>query len=738
MSYRVRLVLAIHIHQPVDNFQDVFEHVYKDSYEPFLGILKDFPEISISLHISGSLLEWIVQAHPEYIDQVRELVKRNQVEIIGGAFYEPILSCVPRRDRIGQITAFSGYLEEVFGCQVRGMWIPERVWEQSFASDIAQSGIEYTLLDDFHFHSAGLRDDDLVGYYLTEDDGHLLKVFPGSEQLRYNIPYGEPSKTIDYLLQIAEKRPNAVVAFGDDGEKFGSWPGTSKHVYADGWLRRFLETLCKNSDWLKVATMAEVVDQVPPIGKCYLPDASYREMAEWALPTQRLIEYGALTKRGHETADWGELQPFMRGGFWRNFRMKYPESNEMYSRMIQVSGRLDRLAHGMATSENDDRLNKARTELYRAQCNCSYWHGVFGGLYLPHLRNGVYSHLIAADSILDSVAGRSGRWVQIDADDYDLDARKEIRMMGNRLVAFLAPSRGGHLYELDIRSIRHNLVATLDRRPEAYHEQVRRGGRHGHGDQDGAAASIHELVQFKEPDLDKKLLYDSWPRKCLVDHFLQPDLSFEDFQAGDGEIGDFASGVFESVLRRSDDRVEARMSREGRLGSRDVTLSKTVVLDAANGSSLSINYELQNLPPGVPIHFGVEFNFSGLAAGASDRYFYDVSGRQLGQLESIQSLTDAERIGLMDEWLGLDVSLELSHPASIWTFPIQTISQSEDGFELVHQSCAVVPHWQFTSPRDGRWNAQLTLSIDTSAAQARQLRDVNTTSVQGPSLVSSP
>ena len=31
------------------------------------------------------------------------------------------------------------------------MWIPERVWEQSFTRDLADAGIEYTILDDFHF-----------------------------------------------------------------------------------------------------------------------------------------------------------------------------------------------------------------------------------------------------------------------------------------------------------------------------------------------------------------------------------------------------------------------------------------------------------------------------------------------------------------------------------------------------------------------------------------------------------
>src|SRR5262249_14984933 len=151
------------------------------------------------------------------------------------------------------------------------------------------------------------------------------------------------------------------------------------------------------------------------------------------------------------------------------------------------------------------------------QCNCSYWHGAFGGLYLPHLRNAVYHHLIAADNLLEKISGRSGPWVQIDATDFNLDARKELRIANDRMAAYFSPSRGGHLYELDIRSIRHNLLATLNRRPEMYHQKVRDAGeKQGAGGNNGQTVSIHDLVAFKQPDLHKKLQYDTWPRKSSV------------------------------------------------------------------------------------------------------------------------------------------------------------------------------------------------------------------------------
>ncbi|MEX2286955.1 MAG: alpha-amylase/4-alpha-glucanotransferase domain-containing protein [Planctomycetaceae bacterium] len=723
MTCRVRLVLAIHDHQPIGNFDGVFEEAYVNSYAPFLDLLQEYPSLPVSLHLSGSLLEWLLDAHPEYVERIRRLVEAGQVEILGGPYYEPILASIPSRDRIGQITAYSRHLERLFGAKVRGMWVPERVWEQSFASDIAEAGIEFTIVDDFHFKNAGLRDDQMYGYYLTEDEGRLIKIFPGSERLRYTIPFQEPQVSIDYLREIGERHPNAIVAFGDDGEKFGSWPGTKKHVYENGWLRRFFDALQANRDWLKVTSFGEAVDYVPPLGTCYLPDSSYREMTEWALPPERQLVYHRIMHGANSDAQFAELKPFIRGGFWRNFRVKYPEANEMYARMMQVSNRLNEMSQTPCAHEHRDLINSARRELYRGQCNCPYWHGAFGGLYLPHLRNAIYQHLIAADNLLDTAAGKSGRWVAVDVDDFNLDARQELRIAGDRLIAYVAPSRGGHLYELDVRGTKVNLLATLNRRPEPYHETVREAASRQHSGNGAGVASIHDQVSFKQPDLDKKLIYDNWPRKSLVDHFLEPQLALDQFQHGGGETGDFLTGVYETRLRRSSGRVEARLTRQGQFGPHRVHLTKTIALDVSSGGRLEIVYELEQLPPGVPVHFGVEFNFAAMAAGASDRYYYDSRGVQRGQLETVQSIEKSDRIGLIDEWLGLDAALDVSRAADFWAFPIQTVSQSEGGFELVHQSCMVMPRWEFVAPHDGRWTVKIDLSIDTSAAQARQLRE---------------
>src|SRR5688572_21645936 len=99
----VRFVFGLHNHQPVGNFDGVFEQAYRDGYLPFIELIDQYPEIPVTLHTSGCLMEWLVERKPEYIDRIRRLVAGGRMELLGGAFYEPILSMIPRRDRVGQI-----------------------------------------------------------------------------------------------------------------------------------------------------------------------------------------------------------------------------------------------------------------------------------------------------------------------------------------------------------------------------------------------------------------------------------------------------------------------------------------------------------------------------------------------------------------------------------------------------------------------------------------------------------
>lgn len=717
MTQPLRLTLVLHNHQPIGNFDGVFEQAYQDSYLPFLNVFERYEGLKIALHTSGSLMEWLDAKHPEYVDRLGRLVAAGRIEIIGGPFFEPILTMIPSRDRIGQITSYTDWLQRRLKAKVRGMWMPERVWEQSLTSDLVRAGMEFTVLDDFHFKNAGLGEDQLDGYYITEDDGCILKVLPGSERLRYLIPFAPPQDTIDYLRSVAEHRPGALMVFGDDGEKFGTWPGTREHVYDRGWLTQFFDALSANSEWLKLVTPSEALASVPPLGKVYIPEGSYREMTEWALPAARINQYEDAKHSLEHEGRWDSIKPFVRGGYWRNFKVKYPETGAMYARMQMVSRRLQQMIDDGAAGEF---IDQARLELYRGQCNCSYWHGAFGGAYLPHLRNAVFQKLIAAGNLLDQYEGRSWHadqpsWVELTQADYNLDGRPEVRLESNRLLALVAPHEGGQMYELDVKSICHNLLASLARRQEAYHRAVLRGPSAEGGD----VSSIHDRVVFKQEGLDERLGYDRWQRHSLIDHFFSADADLAAVAAGRAdEQGDFVHAPYEAKLRRSEGRVQVQLTREGSVLGRGVKLTKGVTLNAGE-ATLEIAYLLENVPQDIALHLAPEFNFAGLPSGADDRYFSGGQGQRLGQLGHQLDLGGMTQLRLTDEWLGISVSLKFDQPASIWTYPVETVSQSEGGFELVHQSVAVLPHWIVVPDGEGRWSMTMRLSIDTHLAESR-------------------
>ena len=703
---KIRLCLVLHNHQPVGNFDGVFEEAYQDSYLPFLDVFETFTDLNISLHTSGPLIQWMQTNHPEYLNRVAQLVEVGRIEIIGGAFYEAILPMIPRRDRVGQIASFSKWLTERICPSVAGMWMPERVWESSLTSSIAEAGIDYTVLDDYHFRRAGLKNEDLTGYFVTEDEGKTINVFPGSEHLRYLIPFAEANETVEHCRMLAERSPNSVVVFGDDGEKFGTWPNTKEHVYQNGWLTRFFQALTDNKDWLLTTTLADAVENTPPRGRIYLPDASYREMTEWSMPVDRQIEHDELVHQLEHDPRWKQIQSFMAGGFWRNFKVKYPETNEMYSRMMYVSGLLER-----ATEQgcNSAVLELAQDHLYQGQCNCAYWHGAFGGIYLPHLRNAVYTHLLTAESILEREMGRPPKWVEATNEDYDFDGRQEIRLANDKVAAWISPATGGQIYELDIRSIGHNLGATIQRRPELYHEKVRQG----ENDNPDEAASIHDRVVFKHADLDKQLFYDTRMPNSLVDHFWDEEVDLESVRKGEAmERGDFADGEYAATVRSNPDRVQVLLTKEGNAWGIPLTIKKGVTLNEGT-DILEIAYMIEGLPTDRTLHFGVDFNFAGMPDGQDDRYFSNSDGEKLGQLGATLDLKEVQGISLTDEWLGISVELESDQPGGLYAYPIQTVSQSESGFELVHQSVCVQPHWKVQPDENGRWVCRIKLALKT-------------------------
>jgi len=216
---KVAFLFCVHNHQPVGNFPHILEDAYEKAYRPFIEVLKKYPFMKVSIHFSGVLWDFFEESHPEFLETLKKLVKKGQLEMMTGGYYEPILAVIPDEDKVGQIRKLTQAIQGQMGTVPTGMWLAERVWEPHLPKFLVEAGVEYITIDDYHFKKSGLRDEDLSGYYLTEEEGKVLKVFPGSETLRYIIPFHPPEETLEYLARLRGSSHAAI--FADDGEKFG-------------------------------------------------------------------------------------------------------------------------------------------------------------------------------------------------------------------------------------------------------------------------------------------------------------------------------------------------------------------------------------------------------------------------------------------------------------------------------------------------------------------------------------
>src|SRR5438876_11476650 len=140
------LLLGVHNHQPVGNFGHVFRKAYDRCYRPFLDIPERHPQLRLTLPYAGPLLEWFEKEEPAFLDRLAKLVMANQVEILGGGFYEPILSVIPDREAVGQVTLLSRWLHRRLGATPRGLWLAERVWEGSLPGQLATTALRYAIV----------------------------------------------------------------------------------------------------------------------------------------------------------------------------------------------------------------------------------------------------------------------------------------------------------------------------------------------------------------------------------------------------------------------------------------------------------------------------------------------------------------------------------------------------------------------------------------------------------------
>src|SRR6266852_3218758 len=620
----VRFVFGVHFHQPVGNFDHVFEDHLRDVYLPLVERLTARRFLPFALHMSGPLLEWLEQHAGAYLDTIGRLAADGQVELLLAGFYEPVLASLTRADRLDQIGWTREAIKRRFGVEATGLWLTERVWEPDLAADLADAGVRYLLVDDRHFLVSGFERDRLHAPFLTESGGKRVGLFPIDERLRYLIPFRPPAEIAAYLRELRSAgRPLAV--FVDDGEKFGGWPGTKDWVYTRGWLAQFCDAIAAlvAGGEVRLTTPGAALREVASAGLAYLPTASYREMEAWALPAHAVARLVALERDLGEERVAGPDGAFLRGGHWRDFLVKYPEANRMHKKMLALSA--------LCRARGDPPA--ARRAIGRAQCNDAYWHGVFGGLYLPHLRRAIWHQLALAEGEL-----RRGEPLGIERLDFDGDGFEEIWIHSAAFSALVSPRRGGAIEEYSLFGAGLNYADVLTRRREAYHEVgAERAAPPDTGD---GAPSIHDIE--KGLRLDRLPPVDRDARALFVDRVLPGDLTLDAFSRAQYDaVASWAGVPMEAEVRTTGDAVEIVCRARG--------LEKRIRCDADGGLSVAYRWDPSAFPPGAL--FAPELS------------------------------------------LAHRVDFTCTPAADVWSFPIATVSKSERGLDETVQGQSFTPRW---------------------------------------------
>jgi len=740
-------ILGFHCHQPLGNFDEVMLEAATKAYLPLLRALGAHPDVKVVLHFSGCLLEWAEAKAPEMMDRAGALVARGQAELLGGGFYEPILPVIPERDAIGQIDALRRWIANRFGVRTRGIWLAERVWEPSLPETLARAGVEYLPVDDTHLLGAGLRESDLTGGWRTGEHDASVVLYPIREALRYLIPFQPAAESITWLRRLGEiSGPGALAVMADDGEKFGVWPGTSEWVFGQGWLESFLRALEENRAWLRTTTFAERHDEKKPLGSVHVPPASYFEMGEWALPVgagrAMREQVASLRKEGR----FDGLRPFLKGGNWRYFLTKYPEVSHRIDRVRALSAAIetaaaDREAPGgsrsealLPTAEQDARrtraltlLAEARRSLWRAECNCSYWHGVFGGIYLPFLRSAVEDALARARRLYEEAVYRPGSWILEAPAPGREGAPGRLRLDTPRLGFTADAALGGVLLDLEVKELETNVVAVMPRREEIYHDELAKpatgssasapaAGAGGPAGEAAGTPSIHDRPATGDRPPVTSFVYDAAPRLALLDHRYDRLPRAAELAAGsvrDSALGDWRDGPDRSSARFY---VSAGGGRE-EIGLRAPTgtiRDKRIVLDGRE-ETIAVHYLLsgddaQEPTDGRQAVTNAAQDGGPVAGPELPLALWEAHGRIVWTaaagdsreepLSSPVDLDGASSVVLTNDVTGLRIELSPSPPAAVRAFPLRTISRSESGYDEMYQGTVVQVLWAVPAPGD--------------------------------------
>ncbi|MCK4846781.1 MAG: DUF1926 domain-containing protein, partial [Deltaproteobacteria bacterium] len=294
-------------------------------------------------------------------------------------------------------------------------------------------------------------------------------------------------------------------------------------------------------------------------------------------------------------------------------------------------------------------------------------------------RCAVYENLIKADAL---VADKEDT---LELRDVNADGNDEVVINTKDISLYISPEDGGTIRELDFKAGGVNIMNTLSRHREGYHKKLEEACRVEavRGDN---VTSIHGNVTVKEEGLDGYLIFDDLRRASLRERFLDSnaELTAEALRRSQlEELGGFSSRCCGVELI---DGLGVVLERRGDIEGQNVSLEKRLSVE---GATVKVDYTIEG-EAGNPLStiFTIELNF--LLPGCSGPLSYVESGGERVGLSESKEFEASKNITLVDGFAATEVSINTSVPVKILTYPVETVSLSEGGFERIYQGTSIV------------------------------------------------
>lgn len=677
---RLNVSLVVQLDLPAGASNEVAERAWVECFRPLIGAVHHTPDVRLGFVLDGELIADLQQRHPEGLQWLRALLRREQIELLGTALHGPVLTAVPERDAVGQCRAHVRLVKQVFGTRPRGAWVPHGIWDPVLPRIFAAAGLEWTLLDERVVHGAVSEAPHPYGAWFTEREGARLGVLPFDHAMLDMAPNAAVKQVLAHLARRARAGDNHVMLVFA-GNRFGLRSGGDSRR-DQAWFATFLAALTRAAP--KVVTMrpSDLFDSVLRRGRVYISANA----------------------------------PKVAGVPWERHLVQYPEAARLHQKLMRVSrmvDKLDRLVkHGAHTVRRPDpsQLEQAHRYLYRAQAASVLWHADHAGLYDASDRRRAWRDVLRAERVVLE-ALKAHQRLHVETDDVDFDGHDEVVLRTPTAAVVITPSQGAAVTELSVLAAARNLVDTVTRRREPYHDDLIDGPDEVtatdatepyHGGADGSA-------------LIESLAFDDQPRTSFCERLIQPEVEVWDFAAGRVQelIAGLGTAPWQVVDsdRRGNDAVEAIFARDVRIrddaGEHKLTLHKKFRLRREP----TLHYRLEVINRShtpARARLAVEFNLD-LGAERSRRNLV-VAGRR-------QPTIPPRDVGEVDSFRleGPDtaVDIDIRPPGRLWCYPLRTVHRHAGDWQLGEQGTAFVVVWPIELWEQEKARFKIDVSVST-------------------------